>query len=109
MSRTINTTRTRYVRIDGWRGYVEPINAVGGCNDTGTWSDSPCNSNVAEAEIKAFTKILRKNGIKYRTTWGQSSNVFMNKRYVCVHEDDRKKALELAEEHQSNTNLFYAI
>ena len=109
MNRTINTTRTRYVRIDGWRGYAYPINAVGGCNDTGTWADSPCNSNVAEAEIKAFTKILRKNGIKYRTTWGRSSNVFMNKRYVCVHQEDREKALELAEEHQSNTNLFYAI
>ena len=109
MKKTINTTKNRYVRIDGWRGYVEPVNAIGGCNDTGTWSDSPCNSDVAQAEIKSFTKKLRQNNIRYRTTWGNSSNVFMNKRYVCVHKDDREKGLELAKEHQSKTNLFYAI
>ena len=95
MKKTINTTRTRYVKIDGWRGYLEPVNAVGGCNDTGTWIDSPCNSHVAKKEVDAFTKLLRKNGIKYRTTWGSSSNVFMNKRFVCVHEDDREKAYDL--------------
>lgn len=109
MKETINTTRTRYVKIDGWRGYLEPVNAIAGCNDTGTWADSPCNSNVAEAEIKAFTKILRKNGIKYRTIWGNSSNVFMNKRYVCVHEKDQDTARDLAEFHEGNTTLFYAI
>ena len=109
MKKTINTTRTRYVKIDGWRGYLEPVNAVGGCNDTGTWIDSPCNSHVAKKEVEAFTKLLRSNGIKYRTTWGSSSNVFMNKRFICVHEDDREKAYDLAVEHQENTNLFYAI
>ena len=103
----INTTKTKYVRLDGWRGYYEPINAVGGCNDTGMYPDSPCKSNVVEKEIKDFQKILRTNKIKYRTTSGNTSNVFCNKVYVCVHKDDRIKAEELAEQHRANTSLFY--
>lgn len=108
--KTINTTKTKYVRIDGWRGYSEPINAVGGCNDTGTWSDSPCPSDVAGKEIKEFQKLLRAEKINYRTVGGVSSNIFCNKIYVCVHQDNRKKALEIAKKHQdNNTELFYQI
>lgn len=108
--KTINTTKTRYVRIDGWRGYYEPINAVGGCNDTGNYSDSPCPSDVARKEIKEFQAMLRKEKIRYRTVGGNTSNVFCNKIYVCVHEDDRERALELANEHRyGNTRLFYVV
>ena len=32
----INTTKQEYVRIDGWRGYQRPVNAIAGANDTGT-------------------------------------------------------------------------
>ena len=105
----INTTKTKYVRIDGWRGYLEPVNAIAGCNDTGTSEDSPCNSYVAAAEINSFLKKLRKEKIKYRTTWGNSSNVFMNKRFVCVGLKDRIKAQELAYEHMDETKLFYQL
>ena len=107
MKTTINTTKTKYIRIDGWRGYSQPVNAIGGCNDTGMYDDSPCKSDVAEKEIKQFQKILRNNKIKYRTTYGNSSNVFCNKIYVCVNETDRDKASLLAETHQENTTLFY--
>ena len=109
MSKTINTTKTRYVRLDGWRGYSQPVNAVGACNDTGTWSDSPCPSHVAKREIDEFKAILRKNDIRYRSTNGATSNVFCGKHYVCVHPDDREQALELAREHRSNTRLFYPV
>lgn len=31
------STKTIYIPTDGWRGIIQPINAVGGANDTGTW------------------------------------------------------------------------
>jgi hypothetical protein len=103
------STKTKYVSTGGYRGYVEPINAVAGANDTGTWSDSPCNSNICEKEIKEYRTILRKNKIQSRTMSCQTSNIFCIHRYVLVHPDDRAKALELAKEHQENTKLFYAV
>ena len=105
----INTTRTEYVKIDGWRGYLRPVNAIAGANDTGNYEDRPCPSHLAEAEIKSFLKKLRKEKIRYRTTWGNSSNVFMNKRFVCVAPEDRLKAQSLAYEHAEDTHLFYNI
>ena len=36
--------KTKIVRIDGWRSRLEPINAICGVNDTGSYSDSPCPS-----------------------------------------------------------------
>jgi hypothetical protein len=105
----INTTKTKYVRIDGWRGYLEPVNAIAGCNDTGTYEDSPCPSDVAQAEINSFVKKLRKEKIKYRTTWGNSSNVFMVKRFVCVSPKDRTKAQAMAHDHMEETRLFYQL
>ena len=107
MKATINTTKTKYIRIGGWRGYYEPVNAIGGCNDTGMYDDSPCRSDIAEKEIKQFKQILRDNKIKYRTTYGSSSNVFCNKIYICVNKDDRDNASLLAKTHQENTTLFY--
>ena len=52
----INTTKTKYVRIDGWRGYAQPVNAIAGCNDTGNSEDSPCPSSLAQEEINSFVK-----------------------------------------------------
>jgi hypothetical protein len=40
------STKTEYISTDGWRGYVQPINAVAGANYTGTSSDSPYPSHV---------------------------------------------------------------
>ena len=97
-----------YVRTDGWRGYSQPTYAVGGANDTGTWSDSPCPSNVREKEINGFTDKLRDAGIKYKTKWCESSNVFCMHQYVVVAEKDHAAAYLIAKEHQENTRLFYA-
>lgn len=102
------STKKEYISTDGWRGYVQPINAVAGANDTGNWSDSPCPSHVCEKEIKEYRTILRKNKIQSRTMACQTSNVFCVHVYVLVHPDDREKALELANEHRNNTQLFYA-
>ncbi len=101
------STKTEWIKTSGWRGYSQPINAVGGANDTGSWSDSPCPSDVCEREIKEFRSILRKNKIASRLKVCQTSNVFCVHVYVLVHPDDKEKALELAKEHKNNTTLFY--
>ena len=101
------STKTTWISTSGWRGYVQPINAVGGANNTGSYSDSPCPSDVCEREIKEFRAMLRKNKISSRLKVCQSSNVFCVHVYVLVHPDDKEKALELAQEHKKNTTLFY--
>jgi hypothetical protein len=106
---TTISTKTRYERTDGWRGRVVPVNAVGGANDTGTWSDSPCPSHLVKGEIDGFKSLLRKAGIRHRTHWGRSSNVFMNIRYVLVTPEDRGRALEIAEEYGNETRWFYPV
>jgi len=102
------STKMTYIRTDGWRGYQQPINAVGGANDTGTYSDSPCPSGVRRLEIKNFTTKLRKNSIPYRTIWCTSSNIFCVSQFVIVSPEHRERGLELAKEHESDTRLFYS-
>ena len=107
MSTTISV-KTKWVSTDGWRGYVLPINAVGGCNDTGMWEDSPCPSNVAKEEIESFRKKLRKEKIRSVLRVERSSNVFCQKVYVLVHPDNRERSLEIAKDHTQETRLFYS-
>ena len=101
------TLKTKYVKTDGWRGRLEPINAICGSNDTGNYSDSPCPSDVRKKEIQMVTSILRKNNIRYRTTWGQTSSVFCVAQYVVVSEQDKARAIELIEDLPSMTRLLY--
>jgi hypothetical protein len=98
-----------WVRTDGWRGYEQPINAVGGANNTGTWSDSPCPTHVALAEIEAFRKQLRKVGIRSKLLGCATSNVFCQHIYVLVHPENRERAYEIAKGHENDTRLFYAV
>jgi hypothetical protein len=98
-----------WIKTDGWRGYVQPVNAVGCCNCTGDWSDSPCPTSVVLEEINGFKKLLKQNGIRHKKVVTQSSNVFMVKVNILVHPNDRERALELAETHQQNTRLFYRV
>jgi len=75
----------RYNRIDGWRGYYVPACAIVGASDTGTAHDSPCPSGEVKAELARFGReVLHPLGIKYRTVWGNSSNVFCAKRWIVV-------------------------
>lgn len=106
--KTISTKKV-WISTSGWRGYEEPVNAVGGANDTGTWSDSPCPSGKREREIKGFCKILKANEINYKTTWCKSSNVFSQAQFVCVADEDREKAEELADAWSKETDLFYPV
>ena len=99
--------KMKYVKTDGWRGYEEPQNAVCGANDTGTYSDSPCNSNDCENELKQARKILRQNSIRFVSHWGRSSNVFCIHRYLLTDAENKEKALELLEPLVSETRLLY--
>jgi hypothetical protein len=98
-----------WIKTDAWRGYSQPINAVGCCNHTGDWSDSPCPTKVVNEEINGFKKLLKKNGIKHKKLVTISSNVFMVKVNILVHPNDRERALELAKEHEQNTRIFYRV
>ncbi len=101
--------KTKWVKMDGWRGYEQPINAVGCCNCTGDYADSPCPTKVVNEEIDGFKKILKQHGIKHKKKVTVSSNVFMVKVNILVHPKDRERALELAKAHKENTRLFYPV
>lgn len=103
------STRKKWVSTDGWRGYEQPVNAVCGANDTGTFSDSPCPSHIRRQEVLKATKVLRANGIRCKTLWCRSSNVFCIKQYVLVAPEDRETALELIEPLITGTQLLYTV
>jgi len=99
--------KTHWVATDGWRGYEEPINAVCGANDTGTWSDSPCPSDIRAEELSRAKKLLRQNKIAYKQTWCRSSNAFCGYCYVCVAPEDKERAKEILQPLYSETRLLY--
>lgn len=99
--------KTKYVRTDGWRGYTQPVYAVCGANNTGSWDDSPCPSNVCESELKMAGSVLRKAGIKYRKTACQTSNVFCMHVYIVVAEENVERAKELIKPLERETRLLY--
>lgn len=106
------TTKSHWVKSDGWRGYSEPIYWIAGANDTGMYSDSPCPSKVATEELKLIRDVLRKAGIKYRHIVTQSSNVFCVHRYLIVSPADHDRAKELMKafkesEDYDGTRLLY--
>lgn len=89
--------KNRYHRIDGWRGYSVPATAVVGVSDTGNYSDSPCRPETGKAEIQRFRReVLRPAGIPSRIRFGQTSNVFCGKRWLCVPKDRWEEARKLA-------------
>jgi hypothetical protein len=101
------STKTHYVRTDAWRGYVEPIDAVCGANDTGTWSDSPCRSEVADKELAMARAILKKAKIPSKHMVCESSNVFCAHRYLVVPSEDTERGRELIQPIIGETYLLY--
>ena len=102
----------RYHRIDGWRGFSIPACAVAGASDTGMYSDSPCPSVTAKAEIRRFQReCLRPAKIRSRTRFGSTSNVFCGKRWVVVDREDFNRAAALAVDwlraHERDTRFIF--
>lgn len=100
---------TGWVTSGGYRGYEEPVYAVCGANDTGMWEDSPCKSNVAEAELKEAKEALKKAGIPTKLMTCETSNVFCVHHYLIVRPIDKAKADKVMESHLENndTELLY--
>ena len=78
------STKKKWVRTDAWRGYEEPIYAIAGVNDTGTWSDSPYPSDKVKSELDIVRDELRKAGVPTKQIVGQTSNVFAGNRYLIA-------------------------
>ena len=102
----------RYHRIDGWRGYSIPGTAIIGSSYTGEFEDSPAPGALVAQEIRRFRKeVLIPAGIKSRTRWGNSSNVFCMKCWICVAPEDFYKAAALAQqwlqEHRFDTRYIH--
>ena len=90
---TLTHPKRRYNKIDGWRGFWVPALAVAGSSDTGTYSDSPCPTPEVKAEINRIRKeVLLPAGIKSRSRFGNSSNLFCAKRWLVVAREDFEKA-----------------
>ena len=95
---TLQNPKRRYNKIDGWRGYWVPALAVAGSSDTGTYSDSPCPSPEVLKEINRIRKeVLLPAGIKSRSRFGNSSNLFCAKRWLVVARQDFYKAAQLVD------------
>jgi hypothetical protein len=103
--------KTGWVSTDAWRGYSQPVYAVAGSSDTGTWSDSSCPTPDVTKEINDARNFLKSRGISTRETGARSSNVFMGKRWIIVTPEDYKKAkmlmAEYLKEHDSDTQYIH--
>lgn len=101
--------KKEYIRTDGWRGYTQPVNAICGANDTGSWDNSPCPSKVRADELNKAKKLLRENKIAFRQTVCQTSNVFCVHVYLCVLPEDKEKARQILQPLENETQLFYLL
>jgi hypothetical protein len=104
------STKSKWIATDGWRGYSEPVNAIGGCNHTGSWSDSPCPTDVVKKELNGFKRILKHKGIRFKTFACNTSNVFCQSVYLLVDPENKERGKELATEYSrlDGVRLFYS-
>lgn len=84
----------RYHRIDACRGYKIPGTAIAGASVY----DEHSEVNVALEIRKLRREVLIPNGIKSVGRWGNSSNVFCAKRWICVAIEDFYRAQALVGE-----------
>jgi hypothetical protein len=104
--------KARYHKIDGWRGYTMPANALAGVSDTGEAPDSPVPTSGALYELATLRRALRKAGIATRVTTGTTSNVFCGKHWITArHPDDFAHAAQLTvdwlEDHRGDTRYIH--
>lgn len=98
---------------DAWgRGQViQPIYAVAGANDTGSWSDSPCPTVDVNKELAMIKKELAQAGVPTKEFGTHSSNVFMGRRWLVAPIDKfpmaKKLAKKLIKKHESDTKYLY--
>lgn len=102
-------TTIEWIDTGGYRGYDKPIYSVCGANDTGTWADSPCRTEVATRELGAVSEDLERFAIPHREMQTHSSNVFCTHRYLIVPPAFLERAKDIVKQHiESNTTeLLY--
>lgn len=93
----------------GYRGSVVYNYGVASANDTGTWSDSPCRSEVSQEEVQKVSDALKKASIPSKVRNSETSNVFCIKHTVVVPPFYFEKAKEVVDEFLANneTTLLY--
>ena len=94
----------KYWVANGYRGHYDVRNSVLMVTDTGMWEDSPYNSEDAKQNIQECVDILKKHGIKSKTTTCETSNVFCVNHFVVVSEYDCERAIELMNSHIISIN-----
>lgn len=107
MKTTKINTKTKWISSGGYRGYEEPINAIAGANNTGSYSDSPCPEKTCLNELDQVKKIMIQNNIPYELVWCNSSNVFCIHGYIVVPGRLKRRAKKLIEHLLENTQLLY--
>lgn len=107
MKKETISTKKEWIRSDAWRGYERPINWIVSANDTGTWDDSPYNSNSVNQDLNKAKKLLKKHGIKFRSVTCRTSNVFCIKRYLIVHENYLFTATKILNDELTDTDFLY--
>jgi len=98
-----------WIATDGWRGYSQPLFAVGGANCTGSSWDSPCPTNITEQEIMLMRSALRKAKINTRLMVCRSSNVFCVDVYIIVKPKDLEQGRAVVKQllKEVDTTLAY--
>lgn len=95
--------RKKWVSTDGWRGYETFENTFAGINSTGDWEDAPTPRKQAESSMDKFKKYLDRNGIKYRTQVGTTSNVFSANMFFITSPEMVQRAKEVTKKYIQET------
>ena len=90
------STKKKWVSSDAWRGYEQPVYAVAGSSDTGTWEDSPCPTPDVNKEMDMIKRELAQAGVPTKQVGTPSSNVFMGKRWLVAPKENFPKAKKIA-------------
>lgn len=105
--------KTKWVSTDAWRGYEQPVYAVAGASDTGSWSDSPNPSIDVEKEMNMIKKELAQIGVPTKEVVTRSSNVFMGKRWLIapkgIYPKAKKKSKELLKKMIKETSYLHGV
>jgi hypothetical protein len=101
---------THCTKEDAWRPTFEPVYAVCGANNTGSWDDSPCPESVCHSELSAVESLLKAKRIPYVRKQLESSNVFMVREFVVVPPKHIEVAKDLVLDHlnSTETSLIYS-
>ena len=103
--------KTKWIKTDDWRGYKQPITAIVGASDTGTWSDSPSPTPDVNREMEMIKKELAQAGVPTREVVSQSSNAFMGKRWLITPKKyylaGKKKSAQLLKKLEKQTSFIH--